>query len=113
MNIILPFTRQLPEQAPNRNMPDWVACRFDGYPDFRSDLSIAGLRVIANWPGEWAWCEDSELQALLKQAAKPTEAGDQFLSSKIELLEAELQALRGGLIFVHGEVSRLVGEVQP
>lgn len=60
-----PFTRELPENAPNRNDPDWVACRFDGVPDFRADLSIAGLRVVSKWPGEWAWCEDTDLRALI------------------------------------------------
>ena len=105
-----PFTRQLPESAPNRDQPDWVACRFDGFPDFRSDLSIAGLRVIAKWPGEWAWCEDKDLLALiLKTPAEGSQ--DEFLKSKVELLEAELKALRGGVVIVHGELSRLVGEV--
>lgn len=32
---------------------------------------------------------------------------DQIIAS----LEAEIQALRGGLLIVHGEVSRLVGVV--
>lgn len=108
-----PFTRELPESAPNRDQPDWVACRFDSYPDFRSDLSIAGLRVIAKWPGNWHWCEDTALRDLLQSAkGAPAQSNqEEFLRSKVELLEAEIQALRGGLLIVHGEVSKLVGVV--
>jgi len=39
------------------------------------------------------------------------QAGAAPLLARIASLEAEIQALRGGLLIVHGEVSRLVGAV--
>jgi len=102
------FTTTLPKNSSDYFDANYVAVRFDA-PDVRAPLALGGLQRIATFPGDWAWCSIADLLAML--ATNQASSSDASLQAKVDALEAELKALRGGLMIVYGEVSRLVGEV--
>lgn len=59
---------------------------------------------------DWHWMPMAAFARMISQGPAQG-ASDASLQAKVTALEAELKALRGGLMIVHGEVSRLVGEV--
>lgn len=103
------FTQTLPKNSSDYFDANYVAVRFDS-PDVRAPLALGGLQRIATFPGDWAWCSIADLLAMI--AVNQTSTSDASLQAKVTALEAELKALRGGLMIVHGEVAKLVGEVR-
>lgn len=57
----------------------------------------------------WHWMPMADFARMMAQ--DPAQGDTAPLLARIAALEAEIQALRGGLLIVHGEVSRLVGVV--
>jgi len=98
-DIPFPFTQILPSEEPDRHEPNWVALRFDGAGDTRSDLSLAALRVISKWPGNWAWCRDMELYWLVMSRASPKARGD-----NVKELESENAALRKSTVGIRNSL---------
>ena len=62
---------------------------------------------------QYMWCPMADYVAAMGQpdTTPDTTPDTAPLLARIASLEAEIQALRGGLLIVHGEVSRLVGVV--
>lgn len=87
-----------------KSMPDDSRRRGGGCPVPATRL---GFYARLNSEGQhWSWMPMLAFVQLVEASAS-----DASLQAKVDALEAELKALRGGLMIVHGEVSRLVGEV--
>lgn len=93
-----------------KTSPDDARRRGSGQPVPSSRL---GYYARLNSEGQhWSWMPMLAFVQLVEGgASSDASASDAPPQAKVTALEAELKALRGGLMIVHGEVSRLVGEV--